>query len=325
MNCQKICFALALLISPAAVQPASNSSIEGPRLGFVFDHAIKSVRPILGIPGAATLGKPLETGLDLRKIAISPMQDYVLATEGEHNQVVVLATNRTPLVAVAVQGADRGPDQLSISAGGTAAALYYKGGNHVLVISGLPGAPKISARLYLSAGQAPSALAVSDDGQTLLAGVADSVYWVSPSGEVPVLRGLHKIVSIALAANHTALVADGVANEIHRVQNVTTAVEADVVAGAKQGIAAPIAVAMSHDGKRGFVANSKSGTIAIFDLQAKTELSQLSCQCTPTGLDRLAGADVFRLTEPLNGPMWVLDGTAHQSRIVFVPPAAKQE
>jgi DNA-binding beta-propeller fold protein YncE len=324
MNCQKICFALALLMAPAAVQPASNT-IEGPRLGFVYDHAVKSVRPILGIPGAATLGQPVESGLDLRKIAMSPMQDYVLATEGEHNQVVVLATNRTPLVAVAVQGADRGPDQLSISAGGTAAALYYKGGNHILVISGLPAAPRISERLYLSAGQAPSALAVSDDGQTLLAGIADSVYWVSPSGEVPILRGLHKIVSIALGSNHTALVADGVANQIHRVQNVTTAVEPDVVAGPKQGIAAPIAVAMSQDGKRAFVANSKSGTVAILDLQAKTELAQLSCQCTPTGLDRLSGADVFRLTEPLNGPMWVLDGAAHQSRIVFVPPASKQE
>ena len=324
MNRQTIYFALALVMLPAAVQSASNT-IEGPRMGFVFDHAARSVRPILGIPGAATLGKPVESGLDLRKIAISPMQDYLLATEGEHNQVVVLATSRAPLVAVAVQGADRGPDQLSISAGGTAAALYYKGGNHVLVITGLPAAPRISERLYLSAGQAPSALAISDDGQTLLAGIADSVYWVSPSGEVPVLRGLHKIVSIALGSNHTALVADGVANQIHRIQNVTTAVEPDVVAGPKQGIATPVAVAMSQDGKRAFVANSKSGTVAILDLHAKAELAQLSCQCTPTGLDRLAGADVFRLTEPVSGPMWVLDGAAHQSRIVFVPPAAKQE
>lgn len=324
MNCQKVCFALALLIAPAAVQPASNS-IEGPRLGFVFDHATKSVRPILGIPGAATMGQALESGLDLRKIAISAMQDYVLATEGEHNQVVVLATAHTPLVPVAVPGADRGPDQLSISAGGKAAALYYKGRNHIELISGLPGAPRISATLYLSAGQVPSALAVSDDGQTLLVGVGDSVYWVSPSGEVPILKGLHKIVSIALASNHTALVADGVANQIHRVQNVTTAVEADVVAGPKQGIAAPIAVAMSHDGKRAFVANGKSGTVAILDLQAKTELGQLSCQCTPTGLDRLAGMDVFRLTEPSNQPMWVLEAAPHQSRIVFVPPAMKQE
>jgi len=324
MNRRKVWFVLALLMSPAAVWPATNS-IEGPRLGFVFDHATKAVRPILGIPGAATLGQPLESGLDLRKIAISAMQDYVLATEGEHNQVVVLATNHSPLVAVAVQGADRGPDQLTISAGGTSAALYFKGGNHVQVISGLPAAPRISARLYLSAGQAPSALAISDDGQTLLAGVADSVYWVSPSGEVPILRHLQKIASISLASNHTALIADSAANQIHRVQNVTTAIESDVVAGVKEGISAPIAVAVSHDGKRAFVANGKSKTIAIIDLQSKAEVGKFSCQCSPTGLDRLAGTDVFRLTEPSNGPMWVLESTAQQSRIVFVPPAVKPE
>ncbi|MBZ5591124.1 MAG: hypothetical protein LAP39_02740 [Acidobacteriia bacterium] len=324
MNSLRNGLLVALLMAPVGLQAAS-TSIEGPRLGFVFDHATKSIRPILGIPGAATMGQPLESGLDLRKIAISPAQDYVLATEGEHNQVVVLATGQATLVPAVVEGADRGPDQLAISAGGKAAALYYKGNNHVQLISGLPGAPKISARLYLSAGQTPSTLAVSDDGQTLLAGVAGTVYWVSPSGEVPLLKGLQKIVSISLDSNHTALVADGIGNQIHRLRNVTGAVEPDVVAGPKEGIAAPVAAVLSHDGKRAFVANSKSGVVAILDLQTKTEAGKLSCGCTLTGLDRLAGEDVFRLTEPSNGPMWVLEAAAHQSRIVFVPPALNPE
>lgn len=322
MNFRKVCFSFALLMAPVALQAAS---IEGPRLGYVFDHASKSIRPILGIPGAATMGQALESGLDLRKIAISPAQDYVLATEGEHNQVVMLATSQTPMASVLVQGADRGPDQLAISAGGKAAALFYKGSNHVQLISGLPGAPKISARLYLSTGQTPSALAVSDDGQTLLAGVAGTVYWVSPSGEVPILKGLQKITSISLDSNQNAIVADAVGNQIYRLRNVTGAVESDVVAGPKEGVAAPVAVAVSHDGKRAFVANGKSGIIAVFDLQAKTETGKLSCGCTLTGLDRLAGEDVFRLTEPTTGPMWVLEVSALQSRIVFVPPALNRE
>jgi len=322
MNYRKVWFSFVLLIAPVALQAAS---IEGPRLGYVFDPASKSIRPILGIPGAATMGQPLESGLDLRKIALSPAQDYVLATEGEHNQVAVLATNQTPLAPVLVAGADRGPDQLTISAGGKAAALYYKSNGHFELISGLPGAPKISARLYLSAGQTATALAVSDDGQTLLAGVGGTVYWVSPSGEVPILKGLQKIVSISLDSSQTALVADAVGNQIHRLRNVTGAVESDIVAGPKEDVAAPVAVALSHDGKRAFVANSKSGIIAILDLQSKTEIGKLSCGCMPTGLERLAGDDVFRLTEPSSGPMWVLEVDSLQSRIVFVPPALNQE
>jgi len=322
MNFRNVWFSFALLVAPVALQAAS---IEGPRLGYVFDHASKSIRPILGIPGAATMGQPLESGLDLRKIAISPAQDYVLATEGEHNQVVVLATSHVPLVPVQVQGADRGPDQLAISAGGKAAALYYKSHNYVQLISGLPNAPKIAAHLYLSSGQTPSAFAAGDDGQTLLAGVGSTVYWVSPSGEVPILKGLHKIVSISLDSHQTALVADGIGNQIHRLRNVTGTVEPDIVAGPNEGIAAPVAVALSQDGKRAFVANGKSGVISIIDLQARTEIGKVSCECTPTGLDRLAGEDVFRVTELSNGPMWVLEAAAQQSRIVFVPPASNQE
>jgi DNA-binding beta-propeller fold protein YncE len=313
----------ALLLSALLVIPALAASIEGPRLGFVFDPAAKSIRSILGVPGAATMGPALETSLDLRKIAVSPAQDYVLATEGEHNQVVVLLTSHSTLVPAPVRGADRGPDQLAISAAGTAAALYYKDGSHILLVTGLPGAPGISGRLYISA--APSALAVSDDGQTLLAGVANAVYWVTPSGEVPILKGLQKVVSIALGSGHTALVADHAGSQIYRLRNVTGAVESEIVAGPKQGVVAPVAVALSRDGKRAFVANGKSGVVAAFDLQTKVEVSHLACQCTPTGLIRLAGEDVFRLTEPSNRPMWVLESRENQSRILFVPPVMNRE
>jgi len=290
-------------------------------LGLVFDPAAKALRPILGIPGAATFGTPLELGLDLRKIAISPMQDYVLATEGEHNQVVVLAAGHTPMTPVAIHGADRGPDQIILSSGGQAAALYHKDRNRIQVVSGLPGAPRVSEELLLSAGRVLSALAVGDDGKTVLAGIEDSVYWVSPSGEVPILTGLHKIASITLASDHTALVADNAGNQIHRVKDVTGVAAADVVAGSKEGISAPVAVAISHDNRRAFVANGKSGTITILDLHGKTGATKLACGCKPTGLSRLAGDDVFRLTDPSNRPMWVLEAAAHQSRIVFVPAA----
>ena len=288
-------------------------------MGLVFDPASNAIRPILGIPGAAILGEPLELPLKLRKTAISPMQDYVLATSGEHNQVFLLSMGRVPVTSVMIQGADRGPDQIVVSAGGIAAALYYKDRNRVQLLSGLPGSPRISAELYLSAGRPLDALAVSDDGRTLLAGMGDSVYWVSPNGEAPILTGLHKIASIALGSNHTALVADNAGNQIHRVRDVTGAAEADLVAGPGQGISAPVAVAMSRDNQRAFVVNGKTGTVAILDLHAKTEIAKLSCACKPTGLDRLTGDDIFRLTELSSRPLWVLEAAAHRSRILFVP------
>jgi len=39
------------------------------------------------------------------------------------------------------------------------------------------------------------------------------------------------------------------------------------------------------------------------------------------GLDRLDGDNLFRLTEPSNKPMWVLEASAKETRVVFVPAA----
>src|SRR5882724_3878412 len=206
----------------AASVTAFSASLEGPRMGMVFDPSMRALRPILGIPGAALMGEPLKTSLDLRRVAISPRQDYALASHGEHNEVVVLHFDRVPLASTPVPGARRGPEQLVFSPGGHVAAIRYKDGNRIQVLAGLPASPKVVEELYLSAGALPSALAVGDDN-TVLAGVGSSVYWVTRSGDVPVLKGIGKISAITLTTARLALVADAGANRIHLLQNLTTA------------------------------------------------------------------------------------------------------
>jgi DNA-binding beta-propeller fold protein YncE len=317
MNARKLWFAIALPMLPFLV---AGTSIQGPQLGVVYDSTQSALRPILGIPGAATLGQPLVGVLGLRKIAIS--QSLVLATQGEHNQVVVLSLAQTPVTPVAVPGAGRGPDELVLSAGGLAAVLYYqKERNLIQVLSGLPASPKVSAELYLSAGQSPSALAVSDDGKTVLAGVGSKVLLVTGTGEVPVLSELGSIAAITSPTAGTAFIADGGHNQIYRVRGLGGNIETDVVAGAKQGISSPVAVAVSHDGSRAFVANSKSETISIIELAGQLSVTKIACGCAPTGLNPLYGGDVFRLTEPSSRPIWVMDASASEPRVLFVPPA----
>jgi DNA-binding beta-propeller fold protein YncE len=264
------------------------------------------------------MGDPLKTNLDLRRVSISPQQDYALAVQGEHNELAVLHFDRAPVTSTLIQGVHHGPDQMVFSPGGRVAAVHYKDGNRIQVLGGLPSSPKVLDELYLSAGALPSALAVGDDN-TVLAGVGSSVYWVTRSGEVPVLKGLSKVSAITLATARLALVADAAANQIHRLRNVTTSLETDVLAGSAQGIAAPIALAIASDGQSAFVANGKTGMIAILDLQGKAPVRKIACGCKVTGLDRLDGDNLFRLTEPSNKPMWVLEASAKETRVVFVP------
>ena len=309
MNVRSCCFAIAMTLSAA--------SIQGPQLGLVFDANQKALRPILGIPGAAILGQPLDAGIEIHKTTISPHQDYALATEGEHNQVVVVTMGRK--AATPVPGVEQDPDQILLSPAGHAAALYYKARNILVILTGLPGAPKVSEELYLSAGAHPSALAVGDDGRTVLAGVGNTVFMVTRSGEVPLLPGLLKIGAITVPAHTTAYVADSGRNQIFRLRWLGGNLDIAMVAGPKQGIDGPVALALSQNGGRAFVVNGKSRTVSIIDLGGHTPVTKIACGCTPTGLDRLAGNDVFRLTEPSNRPLWMLDASGQVPRVLFVP------
>jgi DNA-binding beta-propeller fold protein YncE len=316
MNSRNRWLVFALLLAPAL---AAGATIQGPELGFVFDSAKRELRPILGIPGAAVLGEAVATDAELRRAAVSPQQNYVLAVAGEHNQVFVIAMNHTPLTPVPVQGADRGPDQIALSAGGRAAVLYYKNRNRMEVVTGLPESPKVTSELYLSAGQYPSTVAIGDDGGTVLAGVGAALYQITAGGEVPVLTELGKVSAIAVPATGTAIIADSAHSQIHRVRGIGGGIEANVIAGPKDGISSPVAVTVSRDGSRAFVANGKGGTVSVIGLKLEGVVTKIACGCTPTGLARLAGDEVFRLTEISSRPLWMLEAGAHEPRILFVP------
>jgi len=315
MNTLRFRFALLLL----TVGVLFAATLDGPRMGLMFDPHNKSLRPILGIPGAATLGGPLEVGVEFDTAAVSPLQDYVILTTGERRIVELINLNHLPLAPRAIPGVERSPDVITFSPSGGAAALYHKYRGLIQVLTGLRTSPRVSAELYLSGRIQPTALAVSEDGGAVLAGVGQSVYWVSASGEVPLIKGLSKITAIAFTVGHTALVADGVKNQVYRVHAATTAAEVEVVAGAQEGVKSPVALAFSRDNRYAFVANAKSGGIVKLDLTEKTVIEKISCGCTAATLDRLGADDVFRLTAASDRPMWVLDGTGQKSRVVFVP------
>ena len=108
-------------------------------------------------------------------------------------------------------------------------------------------------------------------------------------------------------------------NEVYRVHAATTAASVEVMAGLKEGVNSPVALALSRDNRHAFVANAQSGVVVKLDLQEKTAVERISCGCAPAVLDRLGVDDVFRLTATSERPMWVLDAAGKKSRAVFVP------
>lgn len=307
------------------------SALSGPSLGFVFDADAKGIRPILGIPGSASLGKPLDLGITIAKAAVSPQQDYMLVFSSDSSFLLVRSDNGviSTDTNVNVSGV---PDLIAISPGGQSAVLYYRQNAILQVLTGLAKSINVSPGIDISAfPNSLDTLAITDDGQSILAGVPNNTTPGSQSGEVFIIpadgtaaRSLFPLAhasGITLLNNsHDLLVTDDVQNALYKIADITGAASVSQVFGAEAQITGPLAVQPSQDNQKYFVA-AQSGTIVVIDVAGADPVT-LKCSCTPSGLHRLNGPADFQLTESTDGLIWMLDWDPVTPRLLFVPPAS---
>jgi len=318
---------LVMAMSLAAGQQ-DPARISGPVLGYVLDREAAALRPVLGIPGAATLGSRLDLGGEVHRAAVAQEAGYVVAAMGVERQVRLIRDLEGQRSSIPLADVPPDPARILLSPAGSAAALVYR--DSIAVIEGLPGAPAVS-RIVQRAALPTSATvwAISDDGAHLLlsAGASEweAVYLLDAEGGWRFLLSTGKTAAAAFLAGSTdTVIADGAWN---RVAWVRASGEIVPLAGEAEGVSEPVAVSVSRDNRRVFVANAGSRAVAVLDFEGGPA-SLVACQCELTGLERMQGNAVFRLSDPTADPMWVFDGDAREARVVFVPaerPAAKGE
>jgi hypothetical protein len=312
----------------ACLLPAFAADIRGPVLGYVLDGSQLRLRPILGIPGAASTGAVIDNGVDIYAAAFSPSANYVLALTGTALAPFSIVPGQA---AVPVPGALSGADQILLSPEGSAAALYFRASRSVQILTGLPAAPSVARTLDLSSlPSAPAALALSDDDGVLAAvvnGDTSALYLFAADSSVTLVALQEAVTAIDfLHRRHDAILTG--ASDAFLIQDVLGA--AGVVALAGDGISSPSAVTMAGDNSHAFALNSNSGVVVALDLSGGASVAS-DCQCAATGLARLNGAAAFRLTEYSTGPMLIVDGAALSQappgppRVLFVPPAQTAE
>jgi hypothetical protein len=301
-------------------------SLSGPRLGLVFDSAARSLRPISGIPGAATTGAPLPLGFAIAQAEISPAQNAALVVGAHGFAVSLVRAVGGDWVVTALDGVAPAPAKMVFSANGSAAALYYTAGR-VRILTGLAGTPGIGGEIDVSSLPTPvTALAVDDTGSYLLlaAGAAEAVslYRLAASAEASQLGSFRSVAAVRLFnGSQQALVTDTLAGAVYRITDPAGAAALQMVAGAGDGIQGLVAAETDAAGQRLFAASS-DGTVSISDFNGGP-VTTLDCGCVPTGMFRLAGAAAFRLTELGGAPIAVLDAGS-TPRIVAVPPPIRE-
>jgi len=309
-----------LLASVAAAQ--TGTALSGPTMGLVFDASQSALRPIRGIPGAATLGDAVNPGFPLASATVSPRQDFALALRADDSSVVLALAGGG---SAAVPGARPAPALMVFSPAGATAALYDSGAGRVQVLTGLPDAAAVQSDVDISALAGPvAALAVDDAGSTLFlaAGAAETValYRIAMDGTSQFLASFRSVAALRLSVNgREAMLADSAAGAVYAIRDLRGAGRMETIASGRDGLGIPIAVESDSAG-RIFVAD-QAGNVTILN-RGRGPVVSLPCGCTPAGLFRLSGTATFRLTEPSNGPMWVLDASGADARIVAVPPAA---
>jgi hypothetical protein len=296
---------IALALATAATLSAQ---IAAPLLGWLPEG--EQIRRMNGLPGAATLGATANVGRLLTHIAVSPSQNYVLASDAGTGEVLLIipapGPGNGPGVSATTLDTSVNPDQIAASPRGSSAILWFSGAAQFEILSGLPAAPtlrQIDASFLTSA---PSAIAVSDDGQWIAAASSAGVFEWGPDGVPRQLYGGSDAAALAFFTGNSTL---AIATSTQLLS-----VNESAVSALYQGSFSPAGLATSFDNNEVVLAD-RNGTIYSIDAMTHTP-SITNCECRPSGVFGLGGA-VFRLTSWSIGAVKLFDAAA--GAILAVP------
>jgi hypothetical protein len=292
-------------------------SIAVPHSGLIFDSSSKVFRPILGVPGAAIMGAVLDIHGEMHTVAACSQQQFALVASGREGGVTLIHLDTLKTSAIAPALLDT-PDQIQLSAGCSAAAIYSAAANRLQVLTGLPAKPVIAADLTLDLPAAVSSLAVSDDGLIVIAAVpGKAVYLVPAAGRVVALQSIERDAVVAMHGTQDAIVADQFSNSVTLIANAAGSPASTVLAGPDAGIDVPSGVWFDTRSQNVVVANSGNGKIALLPLAGGTA-DLIACECQLGGLSPLTDR-TYELPSPsASQPLRMLDLSSSPPRVVFV-------
>ncbi len=324
-----------LALPPAASPAAAEGSVSGPTLGFFFDQQQRSLRPILGVPGASQIGAAVPLNVQLTRAEVAPGHQYALGVTTDGALVWMDLRGAVPQTRPVAVGVT--VSRILISPTGDAAAVYDRGSRQVQFLNGLLASPAAGSTVSVSNLQGVlTAMAVGDDAETLLAATssADSdggLYVVRAGGDVRRVSAVGRVLSMSfLPGQDNALVADHGRSEVLRIDGVGSVAVSAVLASGRDGVSRPVAVQVSSNLSHAVAAQDGSGRLALIPLGGGSPRF-VECNCRPLELTQLRGDSLFRLTSDPSQPLFVLDagrlaadGATLDPRVLFVPASAAQ-
>ncbi len=314
---------------------AETAAVQSPVLGFVasapaagrhgqqtpgltLSSSATEVRAILGVPGAAMVGTPVPLPRGIASVYFAPGENYALVEQLEGTMALVEFSGAQAGPLLAVPGAISRPDIVAFNPSASAAAIFSAGEGRVLIITGLPGSPQVSADISVAGLPGIQMLALADDGATLLAGTSDGrVLVLRASGSPELAYSAGALGGIAFApASTNALVFDGDGSKALLLQNVASAPAVRLLAEGLPGLSG--AAVLQFDGGAAVVGAMNAKGLSRIDLET-LHVDNMTLPAGLTMLQPLRAPHRFLLSAQPGQPAWILDTSGAAGAVYFVP------
>ena len=300
----------------------ATASLKQSQLGYVWLAQDETLRPLLGVVGAAYMGASLTTARAYTTGAASATSQVALLIDANGGITRLSLADGTQTPAGVITGATSA--KIRFSPSGTAAVVFVPGAATAVLITGLRSTPQISP---LVANSSLSEAAVSDAGSVaalLQLGTRVAVTILHGNGtpsQVATLGGPGALSFVGTGDD--LLSVDSASNTLTLTHTVSTAPN-PVTVNTSSLLKTPSAVGAAASGRWAVAVNSAESTVVRIDLTGATAPQRILCPLQPKFAEPLAyGA--FRFSDAGNAPAWVTDITASTPTMFFVPalpPAA---
>jgi hypothetical protein len=307
---------LAFLVWPAAAQ---SQGFSGSVAGFVYSPASRSVRPLLGVRGATSLGSPLLEQVDWASVA--PGGRAALAIKDGHLTVVLRLSTLAPSDA-ALDGLIDSPDRIGWSQDGSFAAVYSSASGLLQRIRFSAPGPVADPPLDISSLGHLTTLAINTAGAKIAFGVDAGQLYLLENSQLPALISSN-------VAQPTCVVFDDAGQHLYALDAATQRIlQFDSGGGETEfvtldGTDLAVGLAVSANGRYVLVTGTAK-TVRVYETLSRSLVNTISLDFSPSRMERLSADPVFLLNGDNAGEYLLVLDTRGTPAVYFVPAATEE-
>jgi hypothetical protein len=316
-----LCASLVLAALPVAPSLAQSASLHGPVAGFVYQRSSRTLRPLMGIPGAAYTGAPVLNAVDGASVA--PGGSWAIIVKDGHSTIIPLSgvVAGDPSDTALIDDVDR----VVWSRNGAAALLYSSTASQLQLVRVSTGAATADAPLDLSPYGPAVALTIDPAGRKIAFGITGVGLYAFDAGQSPaLLSDMAQPAAAAFDDNGRLYAVDAATQRLLQFDPAAGASEFAVLSQPDGPTVDAAGMAVSAGGRYLMLADRSAHAVRVYDTASGALSNMLALDFAPTRMDAISAGPIFLLNGDA-GNEWLLLLDARNIPATFFVPASTED